>query len=316
MANRSRSTIGFFGTPEFVVPVLKTLASAGDFDVAYVVTRPPKPAGRGRARPTPVARAAATLGLPVFTPTNLKQAARRLPKTDLLVVAAYGRLLPDEILKKGVHGAINIHPSLLPKYRGPSPVAATILNGDGRTGVSLILLDREMDHGPILTQKEKDLNGDETAPELLTRLFATAASILPRTAKDYLDGRLEPREQAHEQAVFCQMIEKEDGRINWDEPAEIIERKIRALAGWPGSFTLMPRNNKKIRLNLLRAEIANGDTEKPAGTLYRTADERLLVNCGRRALELHMLQPEGKKAMSADEFTRGYLRDETAIALG
>lgn len=276
----------FWGTSEFAVPAIQALKKAG-FSISLVVTQPDAPQGRHlKLTPCPVALAAKELGLQIFQPERLKEreALEKLKKTgaDIYVVAAYGRLIPDEILNLPPKGAVNIHPSLLPLYRGPSPLQSAILEGSSETGVSLMLLDQEMDHGPLLAQIRVPLSPTITTPELEKNLSEVGAKLLVDTLPRYLAGEIKPKPQNHSQATFCKLLKKEDGKINWDEPAEIIARKIRALKPWPGTYTVYQENGKEQLLKIHQASIIDGK------------------------LKLEIVQPAGGRPMSYQDFLRGH----------
>lgn len=278
--------IVFWGSSEFAVLALEALKRAG-FDIGLVITQPDAPQGRHlRLQACPVAKKAQELDLPLFQPERLKneeiELKIRAQGAEVFVVAAYGRIIPQNLLDLAPKGTINIHPSLLPKYRGPSPIQSAILNGDTETGVSIMLLDKEMDHGPILAQEIVPLAPTTTAPELEKTLSALGAELLIKTLPEYLNGKIVAKEQDHSQATICKMLKKEDGKINWTEPAEVIERKIRALQPWPGTFTFYQENGKEQLLKIHKANVIDG------------------------VLKLEIVQPAGKTPMSFADFLKGH----------
>ncbi|MBI2039438.1 MAG: methionyl-tRNA formyltransferase [Candidatus Niyogibacteria bacterium] len=296
----------FFGTPKFAVFVLDELERK-NLKPLLVVTAPDKPAGRGlRAAPSPVKKRAESHGIPVFQPPTLKtaEAAERIAKehADVFVVAAYGKMIPADILELPTHKTLNIHPSLLPRWRGADPIRAAILAGDTETGVSIMQLDEKLDHGPIVAQKSVPI-GEKTYEELegeLARLGGEMiADILPR----WLAGKIESREQNHDQATFTKKITKEDGHLDWNEPAEMIERKIRALNPWPGTYAFWKRGEKMLRLRILEARTVSA-SGKP-GTVIPVNDG-FAVACANGAIRIKTIQLEGKKATPSAEFARGY----------
>jgi len=311
----NQTKIVFIGTPDFAIPALKTLVKTKDFVLPLVITQPDKPGNKNKMTPTPIKIAAEELGLNVQTPMKFREVVDEIREIDpdLFVVVAYGKIIPEQILKLARHGSVNIHPSLLPRHRGPAPVAATILEGDELGGVSVMLLDVEMDHGPILNQETIELEGNERREQLTNRLFDIGAKALPKIISDYLADKLPPEEQDHPSATFCKMIKKEHGQINWSDPAWKIERQIRAYEGWPTSYTFFVHKGKKIRLTILEAEIADGMNEKQPGTAFLNND-RLLVSTGMRFLELKTIQVEGKKPMDATAFSNGYMRGLETIS--
>ena len=292
------------GTPEFAVPVAKRLLEAGHRLVG-VYTQPDKPAGRGRrTRPTPVKRFAQERGLAVFQPKSLTDgetwAAMAALEPDASVVAAYGKLLPRPVLDIPQLGCLNIHPSLLPRHRGASPVAAAILSGDEVTGVSVMLLDEGLDTGPVLAQIQAHIGRDETTDTLTRRLFEMgadlAAEVLPRLA----EGSLLPQAQREEDATMSTRLDREAGRIDWSAPAEQIALMIRAYHPWPGTFTAW--NGRKIKI--LAASAVPNKRVTP-GTVS-VAKGSIEVATGAGALMVTRLQIEGRRAVTASEFVAGH----------
>ena len=232
----------FMGTPDFALPALDALAHAG-CDIIAVYTQPDRRAGRGRrATPSPVKRAALERGLPVYQPASLRRdpAARQqlaALQPHIIVVAAYGLFLPPKTLALPPLGALNIHPSLLPLYRGPSPVASAMLAGDAITGVTIILLDEGMDSGPILAQRETPIGATETAGALTARLFAMGATLLTETLPAWRARRISPTPQDESRATTTRLLSREDGAIDWQMPAAQIARQVRAYHPWPSAFT-------------------------------------------------------------------------------
>ena len=277
--------IVFFGTPNFAIPVLKSLLNFG-YNVVGVVTQPEKPVGRAKViMPSPVKKVALEIKIKVLEPHNLKQDEeffnkfKRL-KPDICIIAAYGKIMPKRYLDIPKPGFVNIHPSLLSKYRGPSPIQTAILNGDSETGASIMLVDEKVDHGPVLARREFSIfnfqfsNHDELAKEL----FELGAKLLIETLPKYISGEIKPKPQDHSQATFTKMFTREDGRINWNEPAEKTYNQIRALNPEPGTWTTW---RDKI-INIKKAELHDGQ------------------------LQIQMIQMEGKKEMPFKEFLNGY----------
>ncbi len=299
------SRIAFFGSPPDAVPALEALVSAGH-EIAAVYTRPDRPAGRSRQlRPTAVKVAAESLGLRVETPGGLRQESVQQQLRDLnadaFVVVAYGRILPAEVLSIPRLGTLNIHPSLLPRHRGPSPVATAILDGEPETGVTLMLLDEGMDSGPLLAQSEPvTLNGTERTSELTARLFGVGAQMLPETLSALGAGSLEPVPQDESKVTITSLIEKSDGEVDWQQSAARIERMTRAFDPWPGAFTSFKGRN----LKLIEAGISSDVTRSAPGQAS-VRDRRLFVSTGDGELELTTVQPEGKKPMPARDFING-----------
>lgn len=296
--------IVFWGSSEFAVLALQALPKAG-FSVNLVVTQPDAPKGRFlRLEACPVAKTAKELGFPLFQPERLKleETLARIKEAgaDLFVVAAYGRIIPENILNLAFRGTINIHPSLLPKYRGPSPIQSAILNGETETGASIMLLDKEMDHGPLLAQKTVSIQPATTAPKLEQILSILGAELLVATLPRYLAGEIQPVPQDHTKATICKMLTREDGKINWPEPAEVIERKIRAFEPWPGTYTHFGSPEKSELLKILKATVVAGKNEP--GLIGRDGT----IGTGQDLLKLELVQPAGKNPMAFRDFLRGH----------
>ena len=298
----------FMGTPDFALPALDALADAG-CDIVAVYTQPDRRAGRGRrATPSPVKQAALERGLPVYQPASLRRdpdARQQLAalQPHLIVVAAYGLFLPPETLALPPLGALNIHPSLLPLYRGPSPVPSAILAGDAKTGVSIILLDEGMDSGPILAQRQTPIRADETAFALTERLFKKGAKLLAKTLPAWRDGGVTPAPQDESRATITRLLSREDGAIDWQMPAAQIAWQVRAYHSWPSAFTHW--NGKLLKIIEARAvdaPLAPGIA--PGGII--ALPQGVAIAAGEGALLPLTLQLEGRRAVSAAEFTRGY----------
>ena len=303
MSNQVAKII-FFGTPEFAVPSLKLLSERG-FNLVQVVTQPDKPAGRQLAlRPPPVKAAAKQLGLKVSQSLNLERLQEA--KADLGVAVAYGRLIPQRILDLFPLGCLNVHPSFLPKYRGPSPMQSAILNGDEFTGVSLIKLDQKMDHGPIVAQSQRlPIKDSDTAISLHDLLAQSGADLLCRILPDYLSGQIQPLAQAESLATFTKILKRADGQINWRQTALAIERQIRAYFTGHKADGSKNRLGQKLKVKLLSVSLAAGEVSGKVGE-FQKINGRLLVKCGQDSLLINELQPEGKRAMLAREFINGY----------
>ena len=292
------------GTPEFAVPVAKRLLEAGH-DLVGVYTQPDRPAGRGkRTSPTPVKRFALERGLAVFQPRSLSGAetwaAMAAMEPDASVVAAYGKLLPRPVLDIPRFGCLNIHPSLLPRHRGASPVAAAILSGDGVTGVTVMLLDEGLDTGPVLAQGQARITRDETADTLTRRLFEMGGDLVVEVLRGLDEGTVLAREQLEEDATMSTRLDREAGRIDWSVPAEQIALMVRAYHPWPGTFTTW--NGRTIKI--LEASPVPSDWVTP-GTV-RVARGSIEVATGAGGLIVTRLQIEGRRAVSASEFVAGH----------
>ena len=296
----------FFGSSPEAAGSLETLLSAGH-DVVGVYTRPDRRAGRGLTKtPTPVKLFAEQQGLPVFTPRILDPAIEPdrmvAANADVFVVVAYGRILPAELLAVPPMGVVNVHPSLLPMYRGPSPVVTAILDGQRQTGVTVMLLDEGMDTGPVLAQSPPIvLTGKERAGELQGRLFEEGASMLPAVLDGLEDVTIVATPQDDSKATVTRLIARSDGEIDWSLPAEQIDRMIRAYDPWPGSFTSW--NDKGLKI--LDVNLSGGiDAVDDSGRVIVNGG-KLFVGTGSDPLEITRLQLEGRQGVSASDFLRG-----------
>jgi methionyl-tRNA formyltransferase len=306
----------FLGTPDFATIPLEALAGDGRYALVGVVTQPDRPAGRGRApEPPPVKQAALRLGLPVLQPETLREEAAVLQlaalQPDVGVVAAYGEILRKAVLAIPPLGYLNIHPSLLPRHRGPTPVPGAILAGDAETGVTVMKLNAKMDAGPILAQRRITLPPDAHAKALTEELFGLGAALLLESLEPYAAGQLEPTQQDDSQATYTALLQKADGAIDWGAQAERIERMTRAYDPWPGAWTSWRGQPLKIIAGRTHAGWA-GDA--PPGALIDRKDG-IWVATGHGALELLLVQPAGKRALAAMEWRRG-LRDVAGTRLG
>lgn len=299
----------FMGTPDFAVPALRALteqANAG-LAVAGVVTRPDRPAGRGRRLAlSPVKQFALEHDIPVHQPGPLRRpealALLREIAPDLIVVAAFGQLLPPEVLALPPHGCLNVHASLLPRWRGASPINAAILAGDAETGVTIMLMDAGLDTGPALARRATAIQPDETAGELSERLAEIGAELLIETVPRWLAGVLAPQVQDESLATMTRLLQKSDGRINWQRPADELARQVRAYTPWPGAFTTWDGRVLKI----LRATALPAANSLPPGACFAPSGEApLAVACGQGALALQVIQLEGKRATPVADVLRG-----------
>lgn len=300
--------IVFMGSPQSVVGVLDAtvrLAAANGWTVAAAYTAPDRPEGRGRRMAAaPVRRRAEELGIPVLTPHRLtlpeEQERFRELRADLVVLAAYGLLLPPPFLFEPRHGAVNVHPSLLPRHRGAAPVPAAILAGDAETGVTLMTMDEGLDTGPLLAARNVPLRGDERTPALTGQLFALGGELLTYVLPRYVAGEVAPKPQPEEGVTYAPRLTKADALIDWREPADLIERKVRAYDPWPGTATVWEHS----RLTVTEAEVAPGAAGLAPGEVW-TRGEDVLVGTGSEALRLLRVKPEGRTEMGVPEFLRG-----------
>ncbi len=295
----------FCGTPRFAVPTLEKLASGG-FEVRLVVTQPDKPRGRGlELAPSPVKSCALELGLPVVQPDKIKnneefRAQLSALQPQAIVVVGYGRIIPQWMIDLPPLGNINLHASLLPKYRGAAPVQWALAQGETVTGVTTMRIDAGLDTGDILLQKEVPIAPEDTAGTVAPRLAAIGADLMVETLRGLGAGAIRPCPQDHSQATLAPILKREDGLIDFHRSASEIINRLRGFQPWPGAFTTF--RGKQLRVLAARAAAA----KLPPGTI-RVEGDRMLVGCGENtALELVQLQPEGKKQMAARDFVHGY----------
>lgn len=296
----------FMGTPDFAVPSLKSLLKHG-YNVAHVVTQPDRPKGRGRkVIPTPVKQAALNAGLDVSQPPSVRneQFVEKLRTigADIFVVVAFGHILPKTLLEVPKIGAINIHASLLPKYRGPAPIQWAILNREKETGVTAILLDEGLDTGKILKSTRIKITSDDTAASLHDRLSALGGDLLISTLREFETGDLDPVPQDLSQATYSPMLKKSDGHIQWKMPVEALEAFVRGMTPWPGAFTF----HGKKRLKIFKARPIYSDVTDPPGTVLKGFPDELRVATGKGILSIVEIQGESGKRLPAEKFLRGY----------
>lgn len=295
--------IVFMGTPEFAVPVLQALVE--HYNVVAVYTRADKPAGRGKqVVEPPVKHFALQHSLPLEQPRSLRNGAEqhrlRAYEPDLIVVAAYGLILPQPILDIPPRGCINTHASLLPRWRGASPITFAILSGDAETGVTLMKMDAGLDTGAILTARAIPISADDTTGTLTEKLAKLGAQMLLDTIPAYLEGKIAATPQDHAQATTTRLVAKEDGRIKWDTSAPYIERMVRAYQPWPSAFSQYHGEQFKI----LHASVLDNSAPEVPGTILQIGKD-IGVATGKGILILDEVQLAGKRAMSAGEFARG-----------
>ncbi len=292
----------FMGSPEFSVPTLRALHS--NFSVAGVVSQPDKPKGRGRKTfPTPVKAAAVEIGVPVITPQDVcsEESLAFLKECDpqVIVVAAYGRILPEQILELPAMGCVNLHASLLPRHRGASPISAAILAGDEVTGVCSIAMDQGMDTGDILLQTEIMIAEGDTAGSLHDRMLEPGADLIVKTLKAMAQARIRPAPQDHEKATYTRPLSKNDGRIDWRRDARHISCLVRAMNPWPAASTQLSGDWLKVW------EAAPQEGQGGPGTIVDIVSHGILVGTGQGLLLLKQIQAPGKKRMEAANFARG-----------
>ena len=297
------------GTPAYAIPVLDSLLHSSD-GVEAVYTAPDRPRGRGRVKgSSPIKEYVLERDLRLLQPASLRSSEVQREffdlAPDLVVVAAYGRIVPAELLNVPKYGFVNVHPSLLPQYRGPSPVVTAILDGIEETGVTLILLDEELDSGPILAQKEASIGPDEPVDALTMRLFRIGGELLVETLPIWTGGQLTPEPQDASLATYTRKIVKEDGEVDWTEGATGLYRRFRAFTPWPGLYTRWGGRMLKLMDLVPLSEGAQGEP----GTVIGMVDQRdigVSVVTGEGQVGIGRLQLEGKRLLSAEEFLRGY----------
>ena len=292
----------FMGSPDFAVKILEALATK--YEVVGVVTQPDRPAGRGKKiTPPPVKALAERLNIPVIQPQRLKEPEAFVQlqqwNPDVIVVAAFGQILRQKVLDLPRFGCINVHASYLPRWRGAAPIQAAILHGDESSGVSIMCMDAGIDTGPVLLQEKMPIAADETLSSLSVKLADQGASLLLQALDGYLAGRISPREQPSEGETYAPMLTKEEGRLDFSESACVIDRKVRALNDWPGTFIDFNGQVLKIR----KVEVCSDKTHQP-GT-RSVVDKVPAISAADVWVKLLEVQPSGKKWMTGAEFLRG-----------
>ncbi|HKS38786.1 MAG TPA: methionyl-tRNA formyltransferase [Verrucomicrobiae bacterium] len=302
--------IVFMGTAALACPALAALTRTPTFQVSGVVTQPDRPKGRDlRPHPSPVKLLGASLHLPVLQPERARdesfiQELRQLAP-DLIVVVAYGQILPGAILELPRHGCLNIHASLLPKYRGAAPIQWAILNDESETGVTIMKMDEGLDTGGILGAETTAIGPEDNSQTVHDRLAAIGAELLLKTIPEYASGRITPRPQPATGATYARKITREDGRLDWNQPSRALWNRVRAFVPWPGAFTFFPISPRVTLLKVWRAE----PIEAPAartGEVLDAGKNGIVVGCGQGALRILSLQREGGKQLNAAEFLTGH----------
>lgn len=297
----------FMGTPDFAVPSLAALLEAG-YPICGAVTQPDKPKNRGmKLQPTPVKEFCFTHNIPVFQPAKLRDgealAQIQALAPELIVVAAYGRILPEAILELPPMGCINVHSSLLPRYRGAAPINWAILNGDRETGVTIMHMAAELDAGDIIAQTATDIDSEETAEQLTARLAQLGGALLVQTVARIEAGSASRTPQQAEQVTYAPMLSRELSAVDWSRPAQAIHNQVRGLLPWPAAATQLGG----VRCKLLRTAVCLESTGRPGGTVLRADKKSLQIACGGGSvLEVLEVQPDGKKRMAASAFLQGH----------
>lgn len=302
--------IVFIGTPDFGVPTLKMLINDSNFNILGVITQTDKKVGRKHVlTPSPIKEEAIKNNLKVWQPERIKNFDIPAKNIDFIIVIAYGQIIPKNILELPKYGCINIHGSLLPKYRGAACIQEAIKNGDKKTGVTIMKMDEHLDTGPILTQSEINISPNDTTGTVYEKISKLGAEILIPTLRKYINNEIKPNEQNDSASSYVGLLKKSDGEINWSKTAIEIERFIRAMNPWPGAFAFAQSKtenskSKKIIIISTKPEIFNFDKFKPGDFFAHNGD--LLVQCGKDSLMIDRIQPEGKKVMDAKSFLNGY----------
>ncbi len=299
--------IAFFGSPSLAAACLKNLI--GVYNVKVVFTKPDRQVGRGRkVKSTPVNDLAVSEKIPVYKPQKLNENVIKTLvqfKINLIAVVAYGKILPENILSLPRFGALNLHASLLPKYRGPSPIQAALLNGDRITGMSVQLMNREMDAGDIISQEKITVRPEWTAEDLLNEIIDRAPLFIVDSIKKYLSGDVVPRKQPGNEVSYCPIVTKEDGLIDWSRPAKKILNSVKAFNIWPVTYTYL--DGKVLRIYDVRMLGGHGDVGfKPGQVINLDKREGIIVQTGQGLISIQVLQLENKKRMTFNEFMNGY----------
>jgi methionyl-tRNA formyltransferase len=308
----------FWGTPDFAIPPLEALINNG-YDVIAVITNPDEPVGREQIlTASPVKIFAQKHGILVLQPEKLevktslrtsefsgKGGKFEIPEADLYVVVAYGKIIPKEILEKPQYGILNLHPSLLPRWRGPSPIRYAMLSGDTKTGVTVIQMDEGMDHGPILAQAEFEIPEKVSYVKLRDALIKAGSELLIQTIPQWISREITPEYQNDAKVTYSKILTKNDGRIDWTQPAEKIERMVRAFNPWPGTWTMWLEEKKRIQLNEVDVSSEFVPNANP-GQVWKTTEGGIFIQTAKGSIVVKLLTLEGKKTMDAASFARGY----------
>ncbi len=299
----------FMGTAELACPSLSALCQDCTFQVLAVVTQPDRPRGRDlKLQGPPVKEVASKLHLPVLQPERARNEAfieqLKQLQPDLIVVAAYGQILPQAILDLPRFGCINVHASLLPKYRGAAPIQSAILNDESETGVTIMKVDAGLDTGDLLTQAVTPILPEDNAQTLHDRLASLGAALLVQTIPDFVAGKIAPRPQPAAGATYASKINKEDGRLDWSQPARSLWNRVRAFTPWPGTFTFQPAVPKPRMLKIWSAQVETQLSGSP-GWILQADKTGILVGCGQQALRILELQREGGRRLTAQQFLAG-----------
>lgn len=299
----------FMGTPELAAASLTALLREPAFEILATVTQPDRPKGRElKLQPSPVKQLAVAAGLPVLQPAKARDekfvAELCTLAPDLIAVAAFGQILPKAILELPRFGCLNVHTALLPKYRGAAPIQWAILNGDTETGVTIMKMDAGLDTGDIVSQRATAIRDDDNAATLHDRLAQLGAELLVKTIPNYVAGKIPPQPQDATRATHVGKIKKEDGRIDWQQPARAIWNRIRAFTPWPGAFTFLPVLPLPQLLKIWESEIVS--LPGSPGEILQAGKSGIIIGCGEAALRITTLQREGGRRMNAADFLAGH----------
>jgi len=310
MSNKETKLI-FAGTPDFAVPGFKAMLADKDLKILAVITQPDKPVGRKQIlTPSAIKIEAQKNNIPVWQPNKVADIKEEIGRAnpDLAVLIAYGQIIPPEILDIPRFGWVNVHGSLLPRWRGAACLQAPILSGDKKTGVTIMKIAKGLDTGPILKQTEIKIDSEETAETLHDKLANLGAKILPDTIKNYINGKIKPKPQDNEKASYAPTLKKEDGKIDWQKKAEEIERMTRAFYPWPGTWTNWQSGKTCLHRQVKIISVSPAPLKINSYKIGQTFlhNGKLAVQCGQNALIIKKLQMEGKKEITAEEFLRGY----------
>lgn len=304
MEKVKKARIIFIGSSEFAVPILQELLNR-DLRIVSVITQPDMPVGRKKIlTATPIKKLSQEYQLMILQPLKISGIKSKIKELhpDLIITASYGQIISQEILDIPKYKCLNVHPSLLPKYRGSSPIQSAILNGDKQTGVSIMIMDAKMDHGDIIAKKTLKIT-NQNYLRLHNELSEIGADLLVKILPDYLGEKIKAKQQNHKKAIFTKILRRADGQIDWRKKAIEIERQIRAFYPWPGSWSFLIDNKKLKIIQAFLFEKTN--RHKNAGEIFLTEDKKMGVLCGQGSLILKKVQLEGKKEISGEEFIRG-----------
>jgi methionyl-tRNA formyltransferase len=301
--------IVFMGAAELSCASLQALVACPQFQVVMVVTQPDRPKGRDlKLHPTPLKELALREHLPVLQPEKARNEAflgeLRSLEPELIAVAAYGQILPKTILDLPRVGCLNVHTSLLPKYRGPAPIQWAIINGDAETGVTIMKIAPTLDTGDMLTQESTPILPEDNSATLHDRLAKIGAELLVRSIPDYITGKLVPRPQPADGASYAPKISKQDGRVDWQQPALVIWNRVRGLVPWPGAYTYLPASPQPLMLKIWEVQVT--PSQGTPGEILQADKNGVVVACGEGALRISSLQREGGRRLKAQEFLAGH----------